>query len=119
LTVGVTYRWVWWEVDAYGDRDGIVTVPDFDAFYTAGGYTVAANCLREAGKEKIALYGETDASGTVRPKHAARQVALSIAGGAFLFESKEGRNKQIIHNLGDLEGGSYGSVIKCYERTVP
>jgi len=117
LTVGVTGRWVWPEVDGYGNRDGVVTVTDFDAFYAAGGYTVAANCSREAGKEKIALYGETDTSGTVIPLHAARQAAVPVGG--FLFESKEGAFKQIVHDLDDLEGGSYGAIIKCYQRAVP
>lgn len=117
LTVGVSNRWVWREVDAYGVRDGIVTVTDFDAFYAADGYTVAANCSRQAGKEKIALYGITDASGAVKPKHAAKQAAIPVGG--FLFESKEGAHKQFVHDLDDLEGGPYGAVIKCYERAVP
>jgi hypothetical protein len=77
-TVGVTDRWVWREVDGYGDRDGEVSIADFDAFYAYGGYKVANNCLREAGKEKVALYYEatgTSAKGSLlfTPRHAAKQ----------------------------------------------
>jgi hypothetical protein len=113
-SVGVTNRWIWQEVDGYGNRDGVVTVSDFDAYFSYGGYTPTTNCSVQLGKEKIVLFGQTDASGTVVPTHAARQASVPISG--FLFESKEGRFKQILHDLSDLEGGAYGAVVKCYER---
>jgi hypothetical protein len=74
LSAGITNDWVWKVVDrVYGNNDGKVDVSDFDSFYTDFGYSVSASCSQEAGKQKIALYGQPDGSGNWEPTHAARQ----------------------------------------------
>lgn len=110
-SVGNDTKWTWKEVDSvYGDKDGIVEVSDFDAFYLHFGFTPAADCSFEIGKHKVALFGTPDG-----PTHAARQ-AIGLSG---WWESEEGREKKSLHQLNELEGGAYGNVIKCYERRQP
>jgi hypothetical protein len=114
LTVSVTDRFLGGdEVDGYGNRNGIVEVSDFDAFYKFAGYSPSPNCSIEDGKHKIALFGfKDDASGKLSHGHAARQEGP-------VFESKEGSGKQVIHALKALEGPTYGLLVKCYERPLP
>ncbi|MFV8753331.1 hypothetical protein ACNOYE_22510 [Nannocystaceae bacterium ST9] len=126
-SAGVTDRWVWSEVDwLYGDADGVVEVEDFDGFYARGGYVVSPNCTQEVGLEKVALYACMHPDGTIEPTHAARQRDVPGVEGEW-WESKEGREKQILHQLDDLTGEytdqtepagcwGYGEVYQCYER---
>ena len=114
-TIGVDYAWIWSDVDLYGDKDGIVEVDDFDAFYAGGGYYESDSCAGAGGVYKIALYGNRQADGSWEPTHAARQVEQAIGGP--WWETKEGHGKKIIHKLDDITN-YYGEVIKCYERPI-
>jgi|GEM_PF-2761995 len=111
--------WVWNEVDEYyGNNDKVPDVEDFDSYYSYGGYTVSANCQIETGKHKIALYGEQISSnGTIQPTHGASQSEFQGAGGGW-WESKEGEQKKVLHQLEDIGGERYGKVIKCYEKVL-
>jgi len=106
-TVGDTTQWIWNQVDnPYGDRDGTVSISDFDAFYTAFGHAPPTDMSLATGE--IALFSKgTD------PKHAAIKTAHTCDGET-MFESKRGRNIRIIHKLSQLEGGLYGNVVKFY-----
>lgn len=111
--VGINNEWIWDKVDSYGNSNGRVEVSDFDNFFASFGFAPSTNCGFTTGVDKIALYGHpSPPPGTgFEPTHAARQVT----GG--LFESKEGRDKKIRHGAGDLGGGgTYGELIKCYEK---
>ena len=109
--VGINNKWVWNEVDGHGNNNGRVEVTDFDSYFASFGFTQSPNCNFTQGRDKIALYGHPLGPGGFKPTHAARQVP----GG--LFESKEGKSKKIRHGAGDLGGGgSYGELIKCYEK---
>ncbi len=115
-TVGINDEWVWREVDFYGDRDGTVSVEDFDQFYAAHGYVPSADCSHEAGKRKVALF----VNGGV-PTHAAVQAADPDAAQAGWWESKEGQAKVALHRLTDLEDDAdngYGTVATCYEQLL-
>jgi hypothetical protein len=63
----------------------------------------------EAGFEKIALFA--DAQGN--PRHGARQLATG------LWTSKLGKAEDIEHQLHDLEGTAYGSVVLVMKRQAP
>jgi hypothetical protein len=110
-SVGNDRQWIWKEVDLiFGDMDGTVEISDFDDFYQQHGFAPAADCSFKAGKHKVALFGK----GT-QPTHAARQSSDTPG----WWESKEGKEKKSLHKLTELEGGVYGDVIKCYERSQP
>lgn len=120
--VGVTDRFIFYEVDGYGNRDGKLQISDFDAYFAYGGYVTSADCgVKQSGIEKIALFGEqvgTPAEFTAN-LHVARQVtdpSVDQTTGPW-FESKEGDYKKMIHHLDELSG--WGPLIKCYERTIP
>lgn len=106
-SIGVTDRWVWWEVDdPFGDKDGVVEVSDFDAFYAAHGYTVT----QDVGQAEILLYVDA----TV-PKHAARRRSCACGGGQWImFESKCGEGSRIEHRRDHLNGGVYGDHVRYY-----
>jgi hypothetical protein len=106
-SVGITDRWIWTEVDSvYGDKDGQVSVSDFDRFYAAFGYTISDDCQPEYQKRKIALF--VNEAG--EPEHAAREMH---DGG--WWESKKGGLERIVHQLEDMRGRTYGTVFRCYE----
>ena len=62
----------------------------------------------EAGFEKLAMYTNADGE----PTHMARQVT------ADLWWSKVGRNEDIRHELGALEGPLYGRVTHFFRRPI-
>jgi hypothetical protein len=103
-SIGNTSMWIWKEVDSvYGNKNGIVEIADFDAFYANEGLTPVVD--KTPANPQVVLY----ANGTT-PKHAARK----IGNGDCAFESKLGRNLRIVHEANQLEGGLYGSINRYY-----
>ncbi|HYT94770.1 MAG TPA: hypothetical protein VEL76_38995 [Gemmataceae bacterium] len=104
----------WWWPDAAGDDTWpadvarVETVAAFrDAFATLG-YAVCDDDLLEAGYEKIAVFALLSL-----PKHAARQLPSGR------WTSKLGLGEDIEHELHDLTGMVYGSVVLVMKRAVP
>ncbi len=108
-TIGVTDRWIWSEVDSAGDKNGILSISDFDAFYRTKGLRAVEN--QTPANPEVALY----ADGTT-PTHAARKSDKSCPGVGMMFESKLGQAVRIVHPVSQLEGGFYGDVVKYYVR---
>jgi hypothetical protein len=103
----------WWWPDAAGEDawpTGVVRAETVDAFreaFATLGYVVCDNDQAEAGYEKIALFTLAGA-----PKHAARQ----LPGGRWI--SKLGASEDIEHELQDLTGAIYGTVVLVMKRPV-
>jgi len=101
-------RWIWWQVDALCNDNGIVEIEDFDCFYEKFGLKICGedgtNDNPECKIRKIALFC---INGT--PTHTAKE----IADGGW-WESKIGGDIRIVHRLNQLEGGIYGNVYRCY-----
>lgn len=103
-SIGNTSKSIWGDVDKAGNNNTTVELSDFDAFYqTYGGLTPVVGSTPATAQ--IALYAVGDT-----PKHA----ALKTGTGACAFESKLGDNVRIAHEVGELEGGSYGDVNRYY-----
>lgn len=98
-SVGITDEWLW-----PGD-----TVADFDAFYALYGWTVSETCNREYQRRKIALYAYNSDPNDC--KHGSRETH-----NCGWHESKLGSHERIMHVRNELEGGSYGNIIRCYEK---
>jgi hypothetical protein len=98
-TVGVTTDWLW---------PGS-SVSDFDAFYASYGWTPSSNGNREYRKRKIALWAIGSAC-----KHGSLEYTACD-----WHESKCGSLERIIHDKFQMEGGSYGEIIKYYEKYDP
>ena len=77
----------------------------FEALFAAQGWVEAADDSLEQGFEKIALYANR---GTIT--HAARQLPAGE------WTSKLGRDVDIAHSVGELDGPQYGAVIKFYKK---
>ena len=118
FAVGVTDRLIDYEVDGYTNKDGKLSVSDFDTYFTYGGYKVSADCSIQQDKEKIALFGEQTGTPPILTDkfHVAKQAVGVDQTSCPWFESKEGGSKRIIHRLQDLDGGEYDNLIKCYEK---
>jgi hypothetical protein len=109
---GETHRFWWpggtveeyWPPAAPRER----TVTAFQQAFATLGYQVCENGGVEPGFEKIALF----ADGQGRPTHAARQ----LPGGR--WTSKLGKMEDIEHDLHDLAGTVYGSVILVMKRSM-
>lgn len=80
----------------------------FQALFALFGYLPCAEEDVEEGFEKVALFA--DSSGN--PKHAARQLTTGR------WTSKLGRMEDIEHELRDLEGAIYGSVVLILKRPL-
>jgi hypothetical protein len=108
---GDNRKW-WWPDQAQEDTwpagvARVVTVAAFrDAFATLG-YLVCDHDQLEAGYEKVALFALAGV-----PKHAARQLPSGR------WTSKLGRGEDIEHDLHDLTGMVYGSVVLVMKRPV-
>lgn len=98
-SVGVTDQWIW---PGY-------TVQDFDQFYASYGWTVSGSCEREYKKRKVALYAYN--SDPDDCTHGSRETH-----DCGWHESKCGGWERIMHIKTELEGGSYGDIIRCYEK---
>jgi hypothetical protein len=104
----------WWPLEdsdeAYWPA-GVVceaTLEAFQAAFATLGYAPCGNEEPEVGVEKIALFADAAA----RPTHAARQLANGR------WTSKLGKAEDIEHELHDLEGVLYGSVVLIMKRPV-
>jgi hypothetical protein len=101
-----TQRWWWpspsgeafWTEDVPREE----SVPSFEQALGTLGYEVCLSEEMEEGFEKIALFA--DAAGL--PTHAARQLPSGR------WSSKLGEREDIEHNLHDLSGEEYGSVVR-------
>jgi hypothetical protein len=98
-SVGVTNQWLW-----PGN-----TVAAFDAFYISYGWTTSATGKREYQKRKVALWA--DASGCT---HGSRETY-----DCDWHESKCGSAERIMHDKFQMQGGTYGNIIKYYEKYDP
>jgi hypothetical protein len=105
-----TRQWIWNQVDSvYGDREGTVSISDFDAFYQAPQSLTPTDSPNT--NTLVALF----AKGTT-PTHAAVTSPGAPACGTFPFSSKLGREWVISHDLYQLQGGSvYGNIVRSYE----
>jgi len=95
-TVGVTNAWLW---------PGS-SVANFDAFYAGYGWSPSSNGNREYRRRKIALW----AIGSACQHGSLEYIACDW------HESKCGSLERIIHDKRQMEGGSYGEIIKYYEK---
>lgn len=108
---GATNHW-WWPLDDPAEAywpDGLPRVRTLEAFravFATLGYVDCPSDTWEPGFEKVALFA--DAAGL--PTHAARQLTSSR------WTSKLGQAEDIEHDLLDLEGDLYGSVIVVMRR---
>jgi hypothetical protein len=111
--LGDTAQWWWPELDPENGRwpEGVptdVTVPAFLAALATLGYAPTDREDGEAGWEMIALFA--DAGGA--PTHAARQLPNGR------WTSKIGKLEDIEHELHDLEGKEYGTVVQIVKRAL-
>ncbi len=111
---GATGAWWWPGQDVQKEYwpAGVPRERTRDAFVAAFavvGYALCDGDGLEPGYEKIALFADTEG----RPTHAARQLVPSGR-----WTSKLGKREDIEHNLRDLEGGLYGSVVLIMKRRL-
>jgi hypothetical protein len=109
-----TAQW-WWPgdpADGYYWPEGVEkaeTLAAFIAAYALMGYAECVDSAQEPGYEKIALFATPDGI----PTHAARQLPNGR------WTSKLGRLEDIEHELLDVCGQIYGSVVKVVRRLQP
>jgi hypothetical protein len=96
-SVEITNQWIW---------PGS-TVAAFDAFYDSYGWTPSANRNREYQKRKVALWAIDSAC-----THGSRETY-----DCDWHESKCGGLDRIMHDKFQMQGGSYGRIIKYYEKS--
>jgi hypothetical protein len=110
---GQSQRW-WWP-DEDGDDLWPSNVPReetlaaFRALFETLGYAVCDHGQLEDGFEKIALYADPNGI----PKHAARQLPTGR------WTSKLGQFEDIEHDLANLAGADYGTVVLVMKRPLP
>jgi hypothetical protein len=108
---GVTNDW-WWPLEDPTEAHwpaGVARVRSLDAFSAAFetlGYVTCLGEDLEPGIEKVALF----ANALGLPTHAARQLSDGR------WTSKLGKGEDIEHDLHDLEGDLYGSVVLLMKR---
>lgn len=110
---GATDAW-WWP---FGDDkvhwpEGVERLRTLDAFrhaFATLGYVACDSEGPEPGFEKIALFADSQGI----PQHAARQLSTGH------WTSKLGRAEDIDHELHDLEGEIYGTVVPVMKRPRP
>jgi hypothetical protein len=104
----------WWPFDAPGHYwpEGVAKAETLHAFqdvFATIGYTVCNDAEFDAGFEKVAIFA--DANGI--PTHASRQLPNGR------WTSKLGKLEDIEHDLLDLTGVEYGSVVVIMQRPKP
>lgn len=108
-TLGMTDRWVWPSSTGKGP-----TLADFDDLYRSHGYrrSDTLNFEKEAGIEKVIVYGKRGKSGKIELTHGARQEKDGS------WSSKLGQLPLIRHlQPRDIDGNSYGEPVALYVRT--
>ena len=110
---GCTSRW-WWPSGPYYWPPSIPreeTVSAFLGVFERLGFESCTDGSLEEGFEKVALFVKTDEDGTVRPKHAARQLSSG------LWTSKLGPQEDIEHACAeDVACPSYGNPVHYLKR---
>jgi hypothetical protein len=107
---GVTDAW-WWPIGEEWEPfwpDGVpreVTIEAFRLAFGALRYVPAESPHLQEGVEKVAIFAEV-----TRPTHAARQLSNGR------WTSKLGKGEDIEHELHDLEGDIYGTVVLVLQR---
>lgn len=103
----------WWWPDAAGVRYWPASVrrdeslSAFQSMFEILGYELCVDEKPESGYEKVAIFVNDEG-----PQHAARQLANGR------WTSKLGELDDIEHDLRDLEGTEYGSVVAIMRRAV-
>jgi hypothetical protein len=109
-SLGITSNRWWPDKEGQGywptgvPRDA--TIDAFRLMFTSVGFEPCPDASLESDFEKVALF----ASETRVPKHAARQLATGR------WTSKLGIFEDIEHDLRDIEGSVYGSVVLIMKR---
>jgi hypothetical protein len=111
--VGETGLWWWPELDPEAGHwpEGVpaeATLAAFFAAFATRGFVPTDLETYESGSEKIAVFA--DPSGA--PTHAPRQLPNGR------WTSKIGKLEDIEHDLHDLEGTEYGSVVQIMKRPL-
>lgn len=111
---GDTKRWWWPDDDPDDDSrywpDGIPreeTIAAFLAAFAFLGYVPCEEESAEEGVEKVALFATAEGE----PTHAARQLLVGR------WTSKLGELDDIEHNLHDISGDLYGTVVHVLKRS--
>lgn len=102
----------WWPnmQGAYWPRPANSSQSDLEAFddwLLADGWVQVATAEFENGFKKVALYAQAGA-----PTHAARLLPSGV------WTSKLGQNIDLSHALSDLEGPTYGQVLKIFRKPI-
>jgi hypothetical protein len=110
---GKTSEW-WWPYDAPGNYwpAGVAkqeSIPAFQDVFATLGYAVCSDAGTESGIEKIAIFADDNGI----PTHATRQLPNGR------WTSKLGKLEDIEHDLLDLTGLEYGSVVVIMKRLAP
>lgn len=108
-------RWWWPTFQSYWPpntpRD--VTLDAFVRAFETLGYSECPHPFLEPQFEKVAIYVQMNALGTLEPTHAARQLPNGK------WTSKLGKAEDITHdNLGDVDGPAYGYAAKFMKRPI-
>ncbi len=108
--VGISNRWWWPSTNAFWPKrcPKKETISAFKETFASLRYKPCKNGRAEQGYEKIALFANDDNEST----HAARQLKNGR------WTSKLGQNVDIEHGIKDLEGPTYGKVVKYFRRSI-
>jgi hypothetical protein len=82
------------------------TLDVFQQAFATLGYEICASAELETGFDKIALFADTRGD----PRHASRQLPNGR------WTSKLGQLDDLEHDLRDLEGAEYGSVVRVMRK---
>lgn len=77
----------------------------FEEWFAVNGWEITESAAFEEGYVKIALFAKDG-----EPKHASRQLSDRK------WTSKLGQDIDITHQLDELDGPTYGSVIRIYKK---
>lgn len=109
---GRSDKW-WWpddHPDCYWpiDCSGMTEAEAFDALFVQDGWTITVDESFSEDRVKIALF--VDGSGA--PTHASRLISEGV------WTSKLGSAWDVSHNRDELNGDSYGTIIRIYEKPI-
>ena len=96
----------------FGNKDGKLSLPEFERFLAHFGFAKVASCANTADMVRVAIFGKVIDGSTV-VTHAARSAWWDIGDGQW-WDSQIGLENVIRHRLNDLTGATYGEVLECY-----
>lgn len=104
----------------YGNRDGKLTLAEFEKYLAHYGFTQHAPCKITPGVALVAVFGKKT-GGEVLVTHAAAPPPASKGpmyrfGDGQWWWSQLGTGDTIVHRLDDLSGGYYGDLVGCYAK---